>query len=220
MKYFKITQNTDSKIIGKYPQVKDLKISFHEARASQWGKIDEWKSDDDIPDLNNFLLQPKSKLTDCLSSDFVTENYGLFIAEKCKQIFKKFKINGNFYNAIIHESDKKNSYSFLWYEYGAISKIDFKTSVFVQYESNKEQYGETLSIDDFEDYKVKFRKLYTEKEGWDIVPKTLKFNEYFDVTPAFGIGLICNENVKNAIEENHLTGFDFRTIDIEIVFEK
>ena len=219
MKYFKITQNTDSKIIGNYPQVKDLKINFHEARASQWGKIDEWKSDDDIPDLNNFLLQTKSKFTDCLSSDFVTENYGLFISEKCKQIFEKFTINGNFYGATIYDLDKKKLYNFLWYEYGAISKVDFKVSVFVEYESNKEQYGETLSIDDFEDYKVKFRKLYTEKEEWDIVPKTLKFNEYFDVTPAFGIGLICNENVKNTIEENHLTGFDFRTIDVEIVFD-
>ena len=220
MKYFKITQNTDSKIIGNYPQVKDLKINFHEARASQWGKIDEWKSDDDIPDLNNFLLQPKSKLTDLISNSFVIVSDGLFISEKGKRVFENFKVNGNLYNATIYELEKKIPYDFLWYEYGAKSKIDCKASVFVEYESNKEHYGETLSIADFEDYKVKFRKLYTEKEGWDIVPKTLKFNEYFDITPAFGIGLICNENVKNAIEENHLTGFLFEPLDIEIVFKK
>lgn len=30
---------------------------------------------------------------------------------------------------------------------------------------------------------------------------------------------MCNENVKNAIEENHLTGFLFRELDIDIAFE-
>ena len=47
----------------------------------------------------------------------------------------------------------------------------------------------------------------------------LSSNEYFDMTPTFGIGLICNEKVKNAIEENKLTGFIFEQLDIEIVFE-
>lgn len=35
MQYFRITQETDFEIIGHYPQVKELKIGFHEARASQ-----------------------------------------------------------------------------------------------------------------------------------------------------------------------------------------
>ncbi len=220
MEYFILTQNTDSKIIGKYPQVKELRIDFHAAKASQWGIISQWKSEDDIPDLNNFLLQTKSKLTDCLSTNFVTENYGLFISQKCKEVFNQFTINGSFYPSTIYEFDKKQAYVFLWYEYGAKSKIDCKASVFIEYQTIEEEYGEIVPIEDFEDYKVKFRKLYTEKEGWDIVPKVLKFKEYFDITPAFSIGLICNEKVKNAIEKSHLTGFLFKPLDVEIVFEK
>ncbi|MFC7348467.1 hypothetical protein ACFQO9_17245 [Chryseobacterium zhengzhouense] len=219
MKYFTLTQNTNEDIIGKYPQVKDLKINFHEARASQWAKITQWKTNEDVPDLNNFILQTKSKFTDCLSSGFVVENHGLFLSQRCKEIFEKFKINGNFYDAIVWGLDEKRSYDFLWYESGAKSKIDCKKSLFVEYLDAKELYGEVVPIDDFEDYKVKFRKIYMEKEGWSIVPKLLKFKEYFDLTPVFGVGVICNENVKNAIEENKLTGFDIRPLNVEIAFE-
>lgn len=219
MKYFILTQNTNDDIIGKYPQVKDLKINFHEARASQWAKITQWKTDGDVPDLNNFILQTKSKFTDCLSSGFVVENHGLLISQRCKEIFEKFKVNGDFYNATIYRLDEKRSYNFLWYKSGAKSKINIKASVFIEYQSIEELYGETIPIEDYEDYKVKFRKLYAEKEKWDIVPKTLQFKEHFDITPAFRIGLICNEKVKNAIEENQLTGFLFNPLDVEIVFE-
>lgn len=219
MKYFELIIDADLPITGNYPQVKDLKIGFHEARASQWGKISEWKSDDDIPDLNNFLFQGGSKLTDIVTNNFVNITSGIFISEKAKAVFDSFIINGNFYPISIYERDKKHGYNFLRYEYGAKSKIDVKASVFIEYQSIEELYGEIIPIEDYEDYKVKFRKLDAEKEEWDIIPKTLQFKEHFDITPAFGIGLICNEKVKNAIEENKLTGFLFNPLDAEIVFE-
>lgn len=99
-----------------------------------------------------------------------------------------------------------------------------KKSTFVEHNDIIEKTGEIISVEDFEDYKLKFRKLYDEKEekgevGWGLRPTILKINEYFDMTPAFGIGLICNEKVKNAIEKNKLTGFIFEQLEIEIVFE-
>lgn len=220
MKYFEIIINADLPVTGKYPQVKGLKINFHEARASQWGIIRQWKSEDDIPDLNNFLFQKGSKLTDIVTNNFVNINSGIFISEKAKSVFDSFRINGTIYPVSIYEQDKKHSYNFLWYEIGGKSKTDWKASVFMEYQTIEEQYGEIIPIEDFEDYKMKGRKLDTEKDGWDIVLKTLKLKEYFDITPAFGIGLICNEKVKNAIEESHLTGFLFRQLDAEVVFEQ
>lgn len=178
MKYFEIIIHADLPITGKYPQVKDLKINFHEARASQWGVISQWKTDDDIPDLNNFTFQKGSKLTDLVTNNFVNITSGIFISEKAKSVFDSFTVNGNFYPISIYELDKKHTYSFLWYENGSISKIDYKASVFIEYQSNEEQYGEIISIEDFEDYRVKVKKLYTEKEEWDIVPKALKFKEH------------------------------------------
>ncbi|WP_447637298.1 hypothetical protein [Flavobacterium microcysteis] len=223
MKYFRITQETDSKVIGRYPQVKELKIPFHEARASQWGKISQWKTEDDVPELNQFALHYNSRLSDLVSNNFVIVSSGLFISEKCHQILEPFTINGNFHPMTIFRKGTPHPYSFLWYEYGAKSKIDFKKSTFIEYNDIIEKTGEIIPIDDSEDYKVKFRKLYDEKDekgevGWDLTPTVLKIKEYFDMTPAFGIGLICNENVKNAIEENKLTGFIFERLDIEIVF--
>ncbi|WP_153398863.1 hypothetical protein [Chryseobacterium vaccae] len=219
MQYFRITQETDFERIGKYPQVKELKIGFHEARASQWGKITSWKTEEDIPDLNNFILHSKSKLTDNLSNNFVIESSGLFISQKCKEVFNEFIVNGSFYPLTIHKPDEKYEYHFLWYEMGGKSKINCKDSDFIEFNTIEKEYGKTIKICDFEDYKIKFRKLYTEKEDWDIIPKTLKFKRHFDITPAFRIGLICSEEVKNAIEGNQLTGFDFRPLDVEILFD-
>lgn len=219
MKYYEIIVHADLPITGKYPQVKDLKIDFHEAKASQWGIISQWKSEDDIPDLNNFIFQKGSKLTDIVTNNFVNISSGIFISEKTKSVFDSFTVNGNFYPISIYEHDKKHKYNFLWYDYGAKNKIDYKASVFIEYQSIEERYGEIVRIEDFEDYKIKVKKLYTEKEEWDIVPKALQFKEYFDITPAFDISLICNEKVKNAIEENHLTGFLFKPVDIEISFK-
>lgn len=223
MKYFKITQNTDSKIIGKYPQVKDLKISFHEARASQWGKIDEWKSDDDIPDLNNFLLQPKSKLTDLISNSFVIVSDGLFISQESKEVFNQFIINGSFYPSTIYKLDEKFSYHFLKYEYGGLSNMIWEESEFIEYNINTLEFGNIVLVKNFEDYKEKVESLRTSKNDdialWNLFPKLIKFNKEYDMTPMFKYGLICNENVKNAIEENHLIGFLFEPLDIEIVFD-
>lgn len=219
MKYYEIIIHADLPVTGKYPQVKDLKINFYEARASQWGIISQWKSEDDIPDLNNFIFQEGFKLTDIVTNNFVNISSGIFISEKAKSVFDSFIVNGNFYPISIYESDKKHKYNFLWYEYGAKNKIDYRESVFIEYDSMEERYGEVIPIEDFEDFKIKVKKLYTEKEEWDIVPKSLQFKEYFDITPAFDISLICNEEVKNAIEENHLTGFLFKPVDIEISFK-
>ncbi|MEO4005018.1 hypothetical protein [Flavobacterium sp. CAU 1735] len=223
MKYFKIIQNTDSKIIGKYPQVKDLKINFHEARASQWGKIDEWKSDDDIPDLNNFLLQTKSKFTDLISNSFIIVSDGIFISERCKEIFEKFKVNGNFYNATIYKLDEKLSYCFLKYEYGGLSNIIWEKSEFIEYNINTLEFGNIVLVKNFKDYKEKVDSLRISKNDdmalWNLFPKLIRINKKYDMTPMFKYGLICNENVKNAIEENHLTGFLFEPLEIGISFE-
>ncbi|WP_347070156.1 hypothetical protein [Flavobacterium sp. WV_118_3] len=219
MKYFKIYQETDSKVIGKYPQVKELKIDFHQARASQWGIISQWKTEDDIPDLNNFVLHHNSRLSDCVSNNFVITSSGLFISEKCYQVFESFKVNGNFYPMTIFRRGTPHQYRFLCYEIEETSSIDWEHSDFIAFNSIEEEYGNTIKVINFEDFKIQNRKLFEAKEDWGLTPKSLKFTEYFDITPAFGIGLICNENVKNAIEENKLTGFVFGSIDVDIVFD-
>lgn len=219
MKYFEIIQETDSKIIGKYPQVKELKIDFHKARASQWGKIRSWQTDDDIPDLNNFVLHYNSKLSDCVSNNYVVSANGLFISDKCHQIFESFKINGSCYPMTIFRRGTPHPYTFLWYEIGGKSKINWNDSYFIEFSTIEKEYGKTIKVLNFEDYKIQNRKLFEVKEHWSLTSTSLKFTEYFDITPAFGIGLICNEKVKNAIDENQLSGFDFRPIDVEILFE-
>lgn len=219
MKYYEIIIHSDLEVTGKYPQVKDLKINFHEAKASQWGKIREWKTDNDIPDLNNFVFQKNSKLTDIVTNNFVNITSGIFISKKAKSVFDSFNINGNFYPISIYELDKKHDYNFLWYEIGGKSQMNWKDSIFIEFNSFENKYGNVVKISDFENYKSQSSKLREIKKDWKLVPKLIIFRENFDITPVFGISLICNEKVKNAIEENHLTGFLFKPVDIEISFK-
>lgn len=222
MKHYQIVIDADIPIIGKYPQVKGLKIDFHKARASQWGIIGEWKTDDDIPDLHNFLFQRGAKLTDIVTNSFVNITSGIFISEKAKNVLESFAVNGNFYPITIYKGEEKKSYSFLRYEFGAINEIDFNSSEFMEYNRIEKKIGDTIFVNDFEDYKNKLKQFRASKEsqaGWGFYEKKITFKKYFDITPASFIGLICNENVKKAIEENQLTGFEFRPIDVEIRYD-
>ncbi len=223
MKYYQIIIDADLPVIGKYPQVKELKIDFHKARASQWGIISQWKSEDDIPDLNNFVFQRGAKPTDVITNSFVGVTSGLFLSEKAKDVLAKFVINGSFYPMTIYQENENISYNFMWFKYKDLNEIVWNKSVFIEfYEiTNHSKYGNITKIDDFEDYKFKIRKLRNDKveSGWTYVAKEMCLKGCFDITPAFGIGLICNENVKIAIEENHLSGFLFKQLDIEIVFD-
>ena len=185
------------------------------------GKISAWQTEADVPERHHFVVHCNSRLSDLVSNNFVIVSGGLFISEKCRQVLEPFTINGHCHPMTVFRDGTPHAYSFLWYEYGANSKIDFKGSTFIEYNDMDGTMGEIIPIADAEDYNVKFRKLYDEKEDvhWDWVPTVLKIKECFDMTPAFGIGLLCNEKVKNAIEANQLTGFIFEEPDIGIVLE-
>lgn len=225
MEYFKVRDETDHKIIGSHPQVQDLRIDFHKARASQWGKISTWTTKGDIPNLKNFVLDSKSKLTDVLSNNYVHSVNGLILSQRSREVLEGFKINGSFHPASVYEKKIKKDYQFLWYELNGKSAINFLKSTFAEYYRlpGQEKIGKIVAIESFEDFKLKWHAFMEEKlwdTFWDIEPQVLVFKEYFDCTPAFGQGLICNEKVKKAIEDNHLTGFVFSNpISTKIEFE-
>jgi hypothetical protein len=198
MKYFQIKQETEYKIIGKYPQFKDLKIGFHEARGEQWAEVDKWKDESDLPDLDQFLLHPKSKLTDNMSSNFIITCSGLIISKKFYEILQRFRINGQFKSATIHICKAKHENYLLWYEYGAESKINWKDSKFIEYyDGNAEtrKYGDQITITDFEDYCKKARALRERNSLWKIVPIEFRLAGNFDLTPMYFTGLMCNEKL-------------------------
>jgi hypothetical protein len=225
MKYFQVIQETDNKIIGRHPQLKDLKIDFHKAKASQWAKVDSWKSEEDLPDLNQFLLNPKSKLTDSMSNNFILVSSGMIISKKLREIFEKFRIYGEVKTATIHAGKIKHEYYLQWYEYGTISKINWNISKFIEfyntYNKESQKYGDSVKLLDFEDYKVRFKNLLVRDGGslWNFFPQVLSFNDHpHDLVSAFHIGLIISEPLKFTLEENNITGLKYKEIESRIVW--
>ena len=225
MQYYKIYQETDQAIIGKYPQLKELRIKPLDARIRQLGIISKWKTDDDVPELHQFNLGYRSKLTDSLTSDFTTNQYGLFLSEKAKSVFDQFNSNGKFYPATVYQRDVPHPYYFLKYEFGGRSHIDWKKSTFIEYHNSIRdiRLGDEVQVADAEDYKVNaqaVREKYSEELWWELFPKTITLTQPFDFTPLLSYFLICNERFKNAVEAARLTGFIFEAIDLEIEFNE
>jgi hypothetical protein len=82
--------------------------------------IDRKKSKFSVfPDLDQFILNPRSKLTDSVSSSFILAVSGLIISKKFYEILNEFNVNGRFKSATIYSGKKKYEYYLLWYEYGA-----------------------------------------------------------------------------------------------------
>ena len=143
MQYYKIHQETDQAIIGKYPQLKELRIKPLDARIRQWGIISKWQTDDDVPELHQFNLGYHSKLTDSLTSDFATVQHGLFLSEKARNVFGQLNINGKFYPGTVYKNNVPHPYYFLWYEMSALTKIDFGRSEFIEHNINTDEKGGT-----------------------------------------------------------------------------
>jgi len=222
MQYYKIHQETDQAIIGKYPQLNELRIKPLDARIRQWGIISKWQTDDDVPELHQFNLGYHSKLTDSLTSDFATCQYGLFLSEKGKEVFEKFNTNGKFYPATVYQRDVPHPYYFLKYEFGGRSHINWEKSTFIEYHNSVGdiRLGDAVSVSDAEDYKAKARAVrekYSEELFWDVFPETVRLTQPFDFTPMMCYYLICNERFKEAVEKAGLTGFIFEPIDLQVL---
>lgn len=219
MKYYEVQQNHNIDVIGCCPQVKELRIDFHKAKASQWGFISDWKSDDEIPDLNNFLFESKAKPTDLIDNTFMINPCGILVSERCASVFDKYLINGTKHPASIYHKTKKLPYFFYWFEYRSHSKINWSKTKFREVNKinlSKPEYGEEIIIKNFEDYKIKFREIRKKGVFWRLETNVLFLDKEYDLFSSFSHHLVCNENLKTAIELAELKGFDFKLTDLNV----
>lgn len=172
-------------------------------------------------DMHNFLMQPKSKLTDLLSSDLLPLD-GIFISPKFKELIRLVKIkNTKFYTTTLFLNGKKQTnYSFL--NLIDSENIDYKKSTFRvdEYVEKWRDGGETIEINSKEELFSKAWNVIMEDTTKRILPKKAILKERLDLFRLANSGTnYCSEYLKNTIEENDLTGVEFKETDIEFYME-
>ena len=147
---------------------------------------------------------------------------GWFISKKLKKLLENFKISEpHFYylSKLLYKGEKKDYYVFQFTGkniYKELTKyINFSKSEFLNPATRR-----IVFFDEINDYIEKSEKLYFEKNT-DFIKKKIVLNKKLDFFPmqSFFQDNLVSENLKQAIEENGITGFEFFDIDYEVVAE-
>jgi len=169
----------------------------------------------DIPRLKA-QLEHKAKITDVLSQASIG-GHGLLICEKLKTIFEKFNIMQHKYYPVEVQT-KKGSLPYYWLQVNdrsLLHKINYKKSVFYWTETTFKQG--IIELNSYADY-VKKKKEHENDCLWGIdieeIVLTKNFDRDLDVfcfSPLDGVrGFFISERLKNAIDENKITGIEIK----------
>ena len=145
---------------------------------------------------------------------------GWYISDKLKSVLDKFRIapKYHFYETRLLYKEEKFKYWIFQFiaSYRRLNKmqfVNFSQSIFY---ANNENYV----FNSYENWSDKNDEIYDEcKEKLTL--KKVVLTEPFDFFPLIPISsdIIVSENLKQAIEENGITGFEFFDIDYEVVVE-
>lgn len=224
MKYFSVQGSMNTKIIGKIPHTKEV---LH--NCDVWDEpmfIDRmfFRKIEGTPILSNAVLFPKAKLTDFILTYGIGFGFGsMLISNKLKNILEKFNVFGlqYFKTFLIHNNEKIENYwqthiSNLAYDY-----IDFDKTIFLlkEYSLDGSVNIQELQIANLSEFLIITQNLVPPKM---LFIKSFKFNkkmnlDYFALryTEDCHYGIV-SEKLKKEIENQCITGIEFRPIEVNI----
>lgn len=224
MKYFSINNSLNSKILGHYPQVKDIKQNCDVWDEPKFIEHVHFKKIDFEPITANAILNPKSKLTDLISVTGMGFTKKLLVSGKLKEILKHNKNNGlQFYPSdLIYKNEIINDYWILNSFEIDMSFINIEKSNFV-WRKKKEEGGTYLidikfnSLNEFikkiEDDNLE-GKLYLNKIA---IKEEIKENFFTLLHVEGGVKYIASEKLKKEIEDAGCTGIEFQPIELNAI---
>ena len=145
---------------------------------------------------------------------------GWYISDKLKSVLENFRIapKYHFYETrLLYKKEKFKYWIFQFIaSYRRLNKMQFVNFSQSIFHANNENYV----FNSYENWSDKNDEIYDEcKEK--LILKKVVLTESFDFFPLIPISsdIIVSENLKQAIEENGITGFEFFDIDYEVVVE-
>lgn len=139
---------------------------------------------------------------------------GWYISEKLKTLLEKFKIapKYHFYETHLLYKGEKLKYWIFQFPIDYFLNVNYEKSFFSTPNEtillnfkNREEFLST--------FKAEYRR--TKKK---LIAKTICFTDSYDLV-ANNTEILCSETLKQAIEENNITGFEFSEFDYEVVVE-
>ena len=224
MRYFAIEHSMNTKIVGKIPHTKEV---LHNCDVWDEPKfIDRmfYQKIEETPILSNAVLFPKAKITDLINTyNVIGFSISMLISDKFKNVFEKFNLFGLqfFPTFIIQNNIKIDGYWQTHISEQAFKLLDFKKINFIYKKRDCEKviYEEINNINSLEDFlKCKEEKILpTELYFLNLILKENKFDFFFIPHYINGNGYgIVSEKLKNEIEQQSITGIEFRPIEVSL----
>lgn len=156
------------------------------------------------------------------NSGFLTPNF--LISSKLKKILETHDISKphNYYKSNLKYKNKNFDYFVFQFSgieifKNTLSYIDFNKSIFV--DPIKQHNVKVQSLNEFF---LEYKRIYKEN-GIDnkLKNKLLTFTDFLDFIPlgTFMDDNLVSERLRNAIQENEITGFEFSELDYEVVID-
>ena len=209
MKYYILSESTDTNIIGYYPQTDVSEDSeFFSVFIDFQTRIEEIP--EHIPKYI-IILNKKAYPTDFIER--VSVPYGLVVNNKIKSLITLYSLpNHKFYDTeVIYKKSKLNYYWFHFYD-DIFQYIDMKKSKFIlKWRDVIEEFCFTSK----EFYLSKDKKTFEDFETELIIKEVYLLNSFpkYDIFHFEGRDII-SEKLLNAFQENNITGYEVSEYDI------
>jgi hypothetical protein len=215
MNFYSMKTTTDEKIAGTYPQTAGMDAGYDTDKPSSITKIPDLQVPGTVPDLDSFILSKKAKLTDVISTGLITAS-GFLINEKARTLFEKATLpEHKFYPAKVMFKEHKIDYFWFQIEENITLKnaIDFTRSEFelrhplpFMKDSSKLDLHSTTDLIEAWKENTDIKKIF---------PTRLSLHSAFRNYSMFSFscfwdGIVVNEQFKDEIEGNQISGFQFK----------
>jgi hypothetical protein len=221
MKFYILSDTSDTKIIGKYPQLEKMFTGFHgHYRYEAWGLHSD-RRQTPMEHLVGFKLYYHAKVTDMVSSAVFVKDIGLF-SNRFYCLLQKFDCMEMIsVDSEVNHHDKKYPYKFIHFPQTHNHFIDFERS---RIYLNRSGWVGDVNVKNYEEFSSylqeldEINRILNEKKEYDQT-KSMRFLElYLDEKKANldffrlnrgSIHWIVSARLKEAIEVAGMTGMKF-----------
>ncbi|MDO5655542.1 MAG: hypothetical protein Q4G27_05320 [Flavobacteriaceae bacterium] len=215
MKYYKLQPSWSEKVIGQYPQVKNIEYKCDVWNEPKFIEHQEFKKINFSPITANAILNKTAKITDLINVTGMGFTRKLLLSGKLKLIIESFRKDGiQFFESSVFKEDK--IYNEYWVMH--IFEINFDSIDFSNTNFYLKNYFDTINrlyIKNLEEFLYQKNKI--DKIGYPInlfIDNVHIIDEYTHHFFALsnvenGINYIVSDLLKDEIEINNCTGIEF-----------
>ena len=223
MKYYKIKRKTRFPELGRIASGAEGK---NVPEKEYFYRIGKGEIIENTPIFDYFVLKSFDKEKYWEWALFDVHNFigvgsimcGWYISDKLKSLLEKFKIapKYHFYETRLLYKEEKFKYWIFQFPIEPLKNIIFEKSNFYYIKDGKQN---EIKIKNESEFMQIRSDLFIEEDIELECSKVCLLDSFDIVYQQPNGGVLCSEHLKQAIEENGITGFEFFEIDYEVVVE-